>query len=244
MNILKHASIGVVTPVVLLLSSAITHASIISTNVDAGMAIRYYDSSNNLVNDAIATDSGTTSASVAINGTFTNASAYSSLGFTALDAESTTFDFDIGYNGGGFGGSGYIGQSSSQSNKASIEYNATSDFDMLVDWNFDYAGSNPFGLQIINLSGGPTEILGNFGQVGHHEGNTTYGLTAGNTYLIEISFSPNASGGIGNIDGSLAGHFDFTFNSASAPEPASLALLSIGIAGLFSRRRKKSKIGL
>lgn len=220
-------------------SAASLHATIISTDVNAGMAVRYYDSNNVLTDDAVATSNGATSASVDVTGSVTGANAYSNLGFSALGSETATFNFDIGYNGNGYSGQGYMGQSGANSNNATINYDATSNFDMTVDWNFDYFGPNPFGLQIINLSGGPSQILGNFGQVGHHEGSTSFSMVAGNSYQIMISFVPNVWGGIGSINGSLAGAFDFTFNS-QVPEPGVFALLMFGLAGLgFVRRKKK-----
>ncbi|MBL4866719.1 MAG: hypothetical protein JKY67_10135 [Pseudomonadales bacterium] len=208
----KVGSIGLVLGLV---SATTAHATIIGTSVEASMEIRYGSTV-----DATGIDSGTTEASVSLIGAVTGATAYSDLGFSSLGAESATFDFDIGYDGNGYSGTGYLGSSSSGSNRATIEYTATSNFNMLVDWNFDYSGSNPFGLQVVNLSGGPSEILGDYGTVGHHEGSTSYGLIAGDTYLFELAFSPNVSGGLGNIEGSLAGLFNFNFDSStSVPEP-------------------------
>lgn len=222
-----------------LFSTAVVHAAIIGTDVQSSMEIRYFDANSVPIVDATASDSGVTSASVSISGNVTGGSAYSNLGFSSLGAESATFDFDLGYSGGGYTGSGYLGGASA-GNNATIEYTATSNFDMSVAWNFDYAGQNPFGLQVINLSGGPSETLGNFGQVGHHEGSTTYGLIAGNTYMFDVTFYPNVVGGIGGIDGSLSGAFDFSFDTASVPEPASLMLLMFGLTGLSLVRRKRT----
>jgi len=220
-----------------LFSASTLHAVIIGTSVDASMEIRYTDGGSSIV-DATANDSGVTSASVSINGAVTGASAYSNLGFSSLGTESATFDFDLGYNGGGYSGTGYMGTAPGGTNKGIIEYSATSSFDLLIDWNFDYAGVNPFGLQVIRLSGGPSEQLGNFGQVGHFEGDTLFSINAGESYIFEITFFPNVSGGIGSINGTLAGLFNFNFDTNSVPEPSSLILLLLGLGLGFVRRKK------
>lgn len=215
------------------LSAATVNASIINTSVNAGMEIR----ADSIV-DATEDASGVTSASVAITGNLTGASAHSTLGFSSLGSESAVFNFDLGYNSGDYVGSGYIGASSG-GNAGVINYLAMSDVDMTVGWNFDYTGSNPFGLQIINVSGGPFLSLGNYGILGHHEGNTNFSLSAGNNYLISVNFYPNAQGGIGSLDGTLSGMLAFNFGQTTVPESSGVVLLGLGLIGLgFARRRK------
>ncbi len=156
---------------------------------------------------------------------------------------SAVLNFDLGYTGGdSYAGAEYLG-GASFGNSAVINYFATNDVDLMVDWNFDYSGQNPFGLQIIRLEGGPSLSLGNYGIAGHHEGSTSYGLLAGNSYAISLRFQPNVSnsgGGLSGIDGTLSGMFDFKFGKTDVPESSGIALIAIGLLGLGLARRRKT----
>lgn len=220
-----------------LLSAVTVNASIISTNVQAGVEIR----ADQIV-EATATNSGTTSASVDITSDVSGASVHSTLGFSSLSSDAATFNFDIGLNGGNYTGSdGYSGQSDWGSNAGFINYFAISNLNLSVSWSFDYTGSSPFGLNIINLSGvgGPSLDLGNVGSAGHHEGSTTYALLAGNSYLINVNFYPNVHGSIGPIDGTLSGALDFKFGKTDVPESSGIVLFGLGLIGLGLARRRK-----
>jgi hypothetical protein len=225
----------------ILFVSASAHATIISTEVGAGMKIQYYMDEVYL-DDAVATATGVTQAGVSITGEETTATAYSSLSL-AHTAEEADLRFSIGYDGNGYNGKGYMGQSSSFSNYYKIGYTATSDSLMTYTWSFDYSGL-AFGLQVIQINEDGTEIatLGNVGDEGHHEGSDVFNLVAGNSYLFNVLFYPNVSGGIGGIDGSLDGNISFDFNGKEAnpvPEPATMFLMGSGMLGLMRLSRKK-----
>ena len=178
-------------------SSFSSQATIVSTDVTTGMEIRYEQGV-----DASATDSGTTSSSVAVTGQATGATASSSIGFSTLMDEAATVDFSMAYDGNGYAGSGYMGEVDGSENIVVIEYFAATDVTMLIDWDFAYTGPDPFGLQFINVFG---LNLGSVGFAGSHQGMQSFDLAGGSSYFINVEFSPNVSGGIGNINGQLAG---------------------------------------
>ncbi len=221
-----------------LLSALTVNASIIDTSVKTSAEIRAGE-----IVDATATNSGVISASSSIVGDITGASVHSTIGFSSLSSNAAVLNFDLGYTGGdSYAGAEYLG-GASFGNSAVINYFATNDVDLMVDWNFDYSGQNPFGLQIIRLEGGPSLSLGNYGIAGHHEGSTSYGLLAGNSYAISLRFQPNVSnsgGGLSGIDGTLSGMFDFKFGKTDVPESSGIALIAIGLLGLGLARRRKT----
>lgn len=219
-----------------LLATATVNASIIDTSVKTGLKIEL----NEETLDATGTSSGATSASTAIHGNVTGASASSDLQFNSLTAEFAALNFSIKFDGAGYTSDAFMGQTKAKSNSASINYFAASNLDVLVDWNFDYTGSNPFGLSNVNIAGGPFISLGNYGIAGHHQGNTSFSLFAGNTYTIETFFNPNVGGFIGNVNGELAGTINFRFGQASVPESSGVALFGIGLLGLGLARRRKT----
>ena len=225
----------------ILFVSVPSHATIISTEVGAGMKIAY-NIDGVTINDALEVATGVTQAGVSITGEETTATAYSSLSL-AHTAEEADLSFSLGYDGNGYNGNGYMGQSSNLSNYFKIGYTAVTDSVMSYGWSFDYSGS-PFGLQIVQIKEDGTilDTLGNYGVAGHHEGSDVFNLAAGNSYLFSVVFNPNASGGIGWLDGSLDGNISFDFNGKEAnpvPEPATMFLMGSGMLGLMRLSRKK-----
>lgn len=235
---IKASSVKYVGLVFGLLSALTVNASIIGTSVKTSAEIR----AGQIV-DATATDSGATAASSAVTGDITGASVHSTIGFSSLSSDAAVLKFDLGYAGGdSYTGAGYLG-GTGFGNSAVINYFATNNVDLMVNWSFDYSGPNPFGLQIIRLEGGPSLSLGDYGVVGHHEGSTSYGLLAGNSYAISLRFQPNVSndgGGLSWIDGTLTGEFDFKFGKTAVPESSSIVLFGIGLLGLGLARRRKT----
>ncbi|MFO1389641.1 PEP-CTERM sorting domain-containing protein [Cellvibrio sp.] len=224
-----------------LLAAATANASIVSTSVETNVEIRAGS-----VVDATDSDSGAAFASASAAGNITGAAVHSTLSLSPLGAEAAVLNFDIGYHGSqnGYQGPAYMGTSLT-GNKSFINYFAATDTNLFVDWSFDYLGPNPFGLQIITIGGTPTPapILGNYGIVGHHEGNANYTLLAGNFYNLGVYFSPNVSspgGGLTGIEGTLTGSLSFKFGKTSVPESSGLALFGLGLVGLGLARRRKA----
>jgi hypothetical protein len=216
------------------------NATIISTEVAVSMKIEY--GAVPLTLDISGSDSGATQADVYLTGPTTGIDVWSDLGLNYLTDEEAILDFTIGWDATGYSGRGYKGEDGSRSNYAKIEYSAAVDSEMTYEWDFAYSGSNPFGLQIIQVLSDGSELqkLGDVGNVGVHQGSDIFNLMAGNNYTFQVLFHPNIYGGIGGL-GELAGNVSFDFNGGAAPvpEPATLLLLGSGVVALAGFGRKK-----
>jgi hypothetical protein len=228
----RRITICVVLVMMFLGAESTVNAAITDTNVSAGMRIDVEG-----VTEVSGSDTGTTYASVDLTSPSTGARVSSLLHINALSAEAANLNFNLLLNGNNMPGQGYLGQLSEEgSNSAEILYHADIGTTMGYSWNFDYIGSNPFGLQVIYIKENGTTIatLGDVGSIGHHEGSDTFGgLLAGNDYVIQTMFTPNVFGGVGSIEGTLAGDISFSF----VPEPATICLLGLGALGLLRRKR-------
>ncbi len=97
-------------------------------------------------------------------------------------------------------------------------------------FGFDIVGSDGGGLFLTQFFGSDGTLLGSFAQTAS---DSFFGFEVESGALIRgVSITNTDPGGLA--------YDNFTFNSvASVPEPASIALLGLGLAGIgFSRRKK------
>lgn len=248
----KKWSINIVAVAILLLSfSTNVHATIINTSVSAGMMLNADVENVNIVSEE---QHGTTSASVSINNSL-GMTASSNLQLVNTSNETATLNFAISLDGNniylGENANMFMGESSLYSNNTAILYHALTDSILRYSWNFAYSdpgnhGYGPFGLNIIRIANGSdlpyaapvSADLGNSGSVGTHSGSSTYNLTAGQDYYLDIIFHPYVIGsGIGFCGGELNGNISLDFGGQPVPEPATILLCVLGLAGFAVARK-------
>jgi hypothetical protein len=231
------SKLGVASLVVLFAGAAVANAGIIGREVFAGVEIRYDPGP---VSDGRAGGSARDFVYAGVLGPVTGASISSQLWFSPLDPESIVLNFELAYDGAGYDGTGYMGESGFGANKGTFSYQAVGNTELAYAWDFDYLGPQPFGLQTVRVFRDGAEIkqLGDYGNIGHHEGMDSLFLLGGSTYDFEVLFHPNVSGAIGVVDGELVGSMSFDFESV--PEPATTGLVGAGLLVMAFVRRRRS----
>ena len=145
----------------------------------------------------------------------------------------------------GWDNSNYTNQIVSFSSLAGTQWTYTfiADIDGLftLDWNVlllqpigDSFGLNDFRFTI-DSGGGQTVMNVNT------TGSTTRNIFAGTQYMVEIHTNSGIVGGVGQRTSFMDGVFNWSMDSGPmnvVPEPAAIALMGLGIFGLFASRRK------
>jgi len=151
-------------------------------------------------------------------------------------------DFHIDSNGGGGGGSGPFGPGSNQvSYTLASTGNAPSSFDFSVlfyDPTYDPATGDATNVVQVVLSGSDGTL------VDSDKGNEAF-VAAGElrkgillTWSIEAGAGIDVTVTINAIDTYAAGFFLDKLVGGHAPEPATLSLVAVGLAGVWLKRRK------
>jgi len=236
-----------------LLLSINSNAAIISTDVSAGMSIKYKDSiTNSWLVDATESKTGVYDASVHIAGSTTGIT-LDSIVNTVIDSPNhVTSTITLQRDGvwtGPITTSGY--PNAVWSNSFHVSYFADDNSLLTYSWDINAPGMlfSEFGKAMadviidvdLNVSNGMLQHIRAANNPGNHSNSASIDLLSGNNYDFFVtmyhyhSFSPNY-----DISSEMFGEFSFDFKSVSVSEPSIFLLVVAGFIGMkFSRNRLK-----
>lgn len=225
-------------------------ATIISTDVAAGMTIRYRNSANTLLTDASGSNSGITNTSVNVTGNVTGVSLFSSVEGIIVSPDQVNVSFRMlksipstgsittsGYPDGVWG------------NRFHVSYYADQNLVLRYTWDIEAPGllspAPYYGLAGVlidtdqDTSNGYLQYIRSGNNPGNYAGIEYLDLFAGTTYdFIVALYHHEGFTAVSSTANTMSADFTFDFTSNDVPEPSTILLVIAGFIGIgFSRRK-------